>query len=48
MAVTAIIFPVSFAGIVLKLEKVGPTIHFRPCHPLQKTTGNSFNGKIKS
>ena len=41
-------FRVIFAGMALKLEKVGPSFSsfsplVHPSHPLQQTTGNSFN-----
>ena len=37
--ITILTFLVIFAGKVLNKVK----IHLLPCHPLQKTTGNSLN-----
>ena len=45
---TIIIFLVILGGIALNLKKQSQlfqvSIHDHSCHPLQQTTGNSFNG----
>ena len=41
----AIIILMIFAGIALRLEKVGLTL--KSCHPLQQTKGRSLNAKNK-